>query len=196
MENSKLEKSVVEQREDSKPKRVFIELGTHAYPVPILGSRKFKEDETYIGIDIDPKKIKQAAEGTKEQKDMSGGSFFFLQADAAGLPIKDKTTDEVFVGNMFGDGSISEATKEKLLQESKRILKDGGVIIINETITPLPSAKMKHFIIKEGLEIIKQVNKNSAEWEKTLVEYDMDYIKNDLANKNSYTLFLKIEEQK
>jgi|SRR3989344_1198765 len=144
------------------PKRVFIEVGTYSLPIPWQGSRKFEESETYIGIDVNPENLEHAQELSKLNFPGSK-NLHFIRADGVNLPLPDKSVDEIFFGNVFGDNLFPSA-KDKLIEEAKRVLKGTGRIIVKETNTPLPLEEFRDLLQKHGLYVEKGVTAHSLEW--------------------------------
>ena len=185
MENP--EQIYIESEKSPPLKRIFIELGTNSVPVTFLGNKTFGENETYIGIDIDPKNIAKAKEFTESIHDKQK-NVYFIQADAERLPIGDHSADEVFLGNVLGDGSISLAKKEKFLEEAKRILRENGTIVIKETNSPMEIIDLDSLLKESHLYLEKSVRMEDPDWEKEIKPYhDIGRTFND----RSYLLFLK-----
>lgn len=169
------EASITEQAEKKEQiyKKVFVELGTHYIPLPMLGNKKFLEDELYIGIDIRGDLVKQAKQNTNLAHE---GSDFeniqFLQADAKRLPLKNKAAEEILLGNVLGDPSISLTDKATFLEEAKRVITEEGVIVIKETNTPLERDILMKLLANHHLEMIKEVNEMSADWPDAIAPYE------------------------
>lgn len=153
------------------PKRVFIEVGTYSLPIPWHGSRKFGENETYIGIDRNRENVEHAEELSKLNFP-DAKNLYFIQADAAKLPLGDATADEVFLGNVLGDNSIMPTAKDKFIEEIKRVLKESGKIIIKETNTPAPLKYLRDLLRKHGLYVEKGVTAQSTEWPAIISQYE------------------------
>lgn len=191
------EKFAGEGKEEEKPlKRVFVEVGTHYLPIPFMGSKNFADDELYIGIEKSNKLVKEAkknAERAYQRKKNNLENIHFLQADAERLPIKNEIAEEVFLGNVLGDPSISLISKEKFLEEAKRIVKKDGVIVVKETNTPLNHDVLMKLFIDHNLQIMKEVKKSSSEeWAGASDPYQKIYV-NDLqiSSRNSYIVYAK-----
>lgn len=176
-----------------KKKKVFVEVGTHNLPVTWLGSKKFGKNETYIGIDASHDKIREAKEFTEQDRPQE--NIYFLNADAEHLPLKNASADEVFFGNVFGDPSITDQEKDKFMQEAKRILDQGGRIVIKETNTPASRQYLKHLFEKHGLKVARILETESPQWAKTVKAYDR-VAAGRMSWAGSYLLFVEPLPQK
>jgi len=186
-----------EKEKELSAKRVFIEIGTGELPVTRIGNRKFNDEEMYIGIDLNPAAVQRARSHTQTQGvTPEAKNLYFLQANAEKLPVKDKSASEVFLGNVLGDPSILDAEKDKFIEETKRILKKDGVIIIKETNTPAPIEYLKNLINKHNLVEERWFGSELPGWRQNIELYDWNAVaeKNKKFHKDSYLAVLKIKE--
>lgn len=181
-----MEKLKEQKKEEPKlPKRVFVEIGTRDFPISWVGNKKFGKNDIYAGLDLNESHLREGRENT-DSADKLQKNIYFIRADAATLPFENETTDEIFFGNVFGDPSISIQKKETFLEEAKRILKNGGNIIIKETNTPFPENSMIKLAEKHGIAIKKMVRKSSPDWKEEVDKYDKVAGELDFAAYDSY----------
>lgn len=173
--------------EGLKQKKVFIEIGTNQLPVPWFGKRKFGEDEIYVGIEKARDDIYTARENVRDvvEKDQN---IHFIQAYAEKLPLQDASADEIFLGNVLGDPSISSEKKDAFIEESKRALKKGGIIIIKETNTPPTLKWINDFLKKHGLRVEQGATPESPEWKDLVLPYERTV---RVADPDSFIVFVE-----
>ena len=132
-------KSVLERKEDS-PRRVFVDLGSGVFPAAFVGNQEFKGNDYYVGVDANKAKIEHglALQGdllkNSGNRRRVGENVFFIHSPVRNLPFPESSVDEVLLGNVLGDDAIHHV--DPFLQQARRILKTGGVLIVLETITP------------------------------------------------------------
>jgi len=108
--------------EIKKPRRIIVEIGSEGYPAHPYGTKKFTEDELFIGSNI---------------RSVMRSSSEFIIADGRNLPFADNSIDELIYNNIFSDPDLQSVTiLDELLKEAKRTLKSGGKIIMSNTNTP------------------------------------------------------------
>ena len=91
-------------------------------------------------------------------------NMLFVHGDARKLPLKTESADEIFMGNVLGDPSISGSDKEAMLKEARRGIKSGGRLIIRETYTPLRLKNVEELCRKAGFMVEKVITgKNNEE---------------------------------
>lgn len=177
--------------ENLKPHRVFVEVGTNEIPVTAMGERKFGPEDTYIGIDLT---MAEDAKRTTEALSKQPSNYLFITAIGERLPLKEGVADELYFGNVFGDPSIPDGTKDKFLQEARRALKKDGLLIVKETNTPLDQEEMKSFLRKNMFEVEKIVTPRDADWAEATAPYDMVSTRGDFVDKYSFLLVAKITQ--
>lgn len=94
------------------------------------------------GVDIELKGVRRAKSRWQE--------INFINADASNLPFLDKSFDIIFAISMF-NVILDKNILEKVISEMKRVIKDGGVIIIYDLrfFSPNP---YNHHITKDFIE--------------------------------------------
>lgn len=186
----KIEK--IKENKETAPKKVFIELGTHDYPVSWAGTKKFGENEIYVGVDIDAEALKEDKRRTMRD-DEENGNIHFIHANARNLPLADRIADEVFLGNVLGAPYVTDLNKDKFIEEAKRILKPGGRIIIKETNTPTDLRYLDTLIRRHELAVEKGATPKSPEWAELIEPYDKAETKSKWSE--PYIVFLKPVEK-
>lgn len=165
-----------QSNEAMKPKRVFLEVGTYQTPVTVFGDKKFGKDDLYIGLDIDEHEVRSAKRNSewRDEDDgrQTGEHKLFMNADMRRMPIADKSVEELFLGNVLGDPSISDKQKERLLSEAARILKDKRTLVIKETNTPASRDKVKQLLADYGFSVERMINPEDNEWKKEIALYN------------------------
>jgi ubiquinone/menaquinone biosynthesis C-methylase UbiE len=103
------------------PNKTVLEIGCGKGTGTRLIKKYFHPDKTY-GLDIDPKVIEAAKLKTKDK------DIIFTVGDAAKLDFKDKMFDAVFdFGVIYHISNWKDS-----LREFKRVLKPGGLLILEE----------------------------------------------------------------
>ena len=181
------ERTPEQEKKTAPKKRVFLECGTNLTPVTWIGSREFPNSELYIGIDINAQKVKEAKELTFDRQP----NMHFFPADAADLPFGDESVDELLLGNFLGDDlKISEAVREKSVQEAARALHKGGVLIIKEIFSPADERYVQNLLSKNNFEIEKIIRSGDSGWEDEIRKYD--WVEADRKTvSRSYLIFAK-----
>ena len=192
-----IETSIAERKEEKQTyKRVFVEVGTHMGPVPYMGNRKFSDNELYIGIEKDEKRIGVAKKSaTRKHKNDNVENLYFLQADANHLPLKNNVAEELFLGNVLGDPGISQEDKENFLEEAKRVVRKEGVIIIKETNTPLDRTILSKLIDRHGFSIVKEIKRESLDWGDAVDYYQRRLSIPVMDSIESYIVYFKKEKK-
>ncbi len=171
--------------------RVFIEFGTGKLPVPFIGTREFRKDELYIGIERNAYDLQVAQENAEKEARERGITHInriFINADAERLPLKDGSAEEIFLGNLTGAYSHHDE-REKFIKEAQRIVKKDGLIIVKETFTPAPLAELRDSAARYGLVIEKVVAMDSPEWDEVHHRYAWDERK--WVSPSSYIVFMR-----
>jgi ubiquinone/menaquinone biosynthesis C-methylase UbiE len=135
-------------------KKVFLEIGTSERPFPMTGVRKIRDDELFVGIDWGRREASLAGSKLNALNRKTGlQNCFELQADGNTIPLRDRSVKEVVMINVFSLLSHLKAEhghkfQDIVTREISRVLEDGGVLTIIETLTPDPA--------KLGLEDIEE----------------------------------------
>ncbi len=163
---------------ESPQKRVFVEVGTNKAPVPFAGRKEFGSNDVYIGIDLAEESVRGAREYVKDaaaaaERDESGkNNLFFLSADAKSLPLREKSVDELYFGNVFGYPAIEPPELLNFLSEARRVLKSSGKIIIKENNTPADLEFLRKMLKQKGFAVKKLVRAGDKNWEEEISLYD------------------------
>jgi SAM-dependent methyltransferase len=134
--------------------RVILEIGAGRYSEfgswrSVAERRPFAPHQRYIGIDIgeqgaavpddedhiiefDTLMRQHWREVIEHRPDEQ---ISFLQANGADIPLKENTVNSIIFSNVFGSGAHIRFLPF-FLQEAMRVLKDDGVIIIHDEISP------------------------------------------------------------
>ncbi len=158
-------KKAFEQR-DGTSCRVFADLGSGIFPVAFVGSRQFQGNDFYVGVEADEKKIRQGLALTgnilknKGNRERVGENIFFVKRRFGNLPFPDASVDEVFLGNILGESAIHFV--DEVLEQSSRILKSGGTLIILEIITPSVAEnrglnRLNSFVVSFGFRKLREI---------------------------------------
>jgi ubiquinone/menaquinone biosynthesis C-methylase UbiE len=169
--------STENQKPAEIPKReIFLEIGAGFLPVPAWGERRFSENETYVAADIDIKNT----QASKLALGSEGGDKVMV-TDARHLPFPDGSVATMFFGNILGGNKgltmeqserlrseglnsllkkfAPKNTEEQtaILKEARRVLKEGGTLIISENNTPVPLDAMRRLLAESGFAVERQV---------------------------------------
>ncbi len=192
---------------EKQPRRVFVEVGTNEIPLPMLGKKAFGENDVYIGIDVERENVELSRERSEEWV-KSGArpeikKMIFTQADMGRLPFADRTVDDLYLGNVFGDPGISLKSKEDFLEEARRVLRDERELIIKENNTPmeldtyfdaqgiLVSIGLKDLLKRHGFLINRMMTPEDSDWK---IEMDKYHITN-LSGDHSYILYAHVKNR-
>lgn len=174
---SDLEKPQIENQleaesreENDKKERVFVEMGTGRIPVPFLGSKQFKDNERYIGVELDKESLKEARERV-ERVAVDEERIDFVEANGERLPLRSSSVDEFFLGNVLGDPRVAGGSKEKFIEEAERVLKKGGRLIIKENNTPLEISELRKLLKDRKLELEKFLTPKDKNWSEEIQKY-------------------------
>ena len=178
---------IPKQENETKPKkRIFLECGTNSTPVTWIGSREFPDDELYIGIDIDPQKAREAEEVTMNRQP----NMHFFPADAAHLPFKDGSVDELLLGNFLGYNAIPLSVRKEGVREASRALAEGGKLIIKEIYSPADERYVQNLLQENNFEIERIIDSHASDWEGEIRKYDWVEANRKIAD-FSYLIFAK-----
>lgn len=180
-------KNNFQEQEPKKIRRVIIEIGTSSLPTTYTGERKIAEDEAFVGIDINHKDLQSARKNTSEKQALND-NIFFVQADAADLPISTNSVEEVYMANVMGDSSID--AKWDFLREIRRILINGGKLIINETNTPMFTETIIKLLRHFGFDISEMHKIGDYDWDRVTKDYEKSDVYGYSHNKSSSYLLV------
>lgn len=159
-----------ERRE--KPKRLFVDVGFGDCPVANCKNRQFGEDEIYLGLDVDTKTIDRFS---NEYKDNPNIQFKKVEGDQDEFrfPLPDGVAHEVHIGNVFGiPKAVDSHNLQLIIEESIRILKEGGTLSVLETLTPNYTKEQFENILRGyHLKIIVSISPHSSEWQESISQY-------------------------
>ena len=168
------------ESESKNTRRVFIDLGSGLFTAAFSGNRALQDNDYYIGVDNNRKKIQAALTthdiaANKKNFDNIGKNVFFVQGNGGELPFADSSADEVFLGNVLGDRAIHSV--DAFLTEARRILKTDGKLVILETITPSAAKErdnsndITHFVENFGFKKIREVGFDDDNFEQERATY-------------------------
>lgn len=168
-----------EQTESREKGKVILDVHIGTFPLGALGNREVSKDDKYIGIEPDESKLTTAGfhlENMHEGKELN---LVLVNARGEQMPVKDSSVDEVLFRNVLGNPSTFDFSKfrmggeetydeyqrerqeqvQRLVKESKRVLKQGGKIIIAETVTPSEAQLCTSFFTEDDeLKVTKFTN--------------------------------------
>jgi SAM-dependent methyltransferase len=188
----KLEK-VMLKKESKEPCRVFVDIGSGVFPVAFVGKKEFKDNDYYVGVDRDKKKMKIGFP-ILDQGEYVGGGFlknpenlsrvgknvFFINETVHSIPFPDSSVDEVFLGNVLGEFAIHYV--DDFLLQAQRILKPGGTLIVLEIVTPSVAENrdeegVNNFVEKFGFKKIKEVSFGDPGFKKEVSKYALHQLR-------------------
>lgn len=160
--------SVTREIESSNSrKEIFLEIGTGL--APAQGSEI--RNQKYIGIDRSIDNLVVA----KYINDAAGRKFTYVNADGQELPLKDRSVKTVVLKDVLGE---PESGFEEILGEIKRVIKEDGLLIVSESVTPALEAagfNFKEVSIEEVLErlgfVFKKILATSADYQEAADKY-------------------------
>lgn len=147
------------KKEKDREKEFVLEIGTGDLPILYSAFKNILENQNthYIGIDIDKEHLEKA----KKEIEKSFGEEYkekisFLFAKEENLPFKDESIDKIVLQNIFSDPVLGiedprmatiacfsdgiqahiKEIKTKILEETTRVLKLNGVLIIINFYSP------------------------------------------------------------
>lgn len=149
----------IKEKEKEKYYRIFVEIGPGSLAIPVNKKGRFFEDnEIYIGIDKDMQGLidsKLLSHYLKKKLEKLGKyknkNIFFLNGLAEKLPFENNFVDEIFLGNIVGCPKISLKALERILKETERVLKENGILIIKENISPFEFDELNKLFRKLNL---------------------------------------------
>lgn len=201
---------------DTNTSFVMAEFGHDAQPVAYRQPQGFTGNRAYIGFEAwlrDPdgdkqKRVRSLHEQYKAQND----NIFYHTLALGGMvrsvtengqtekwfegeynpatPLPDRSAEEVFIGNVFGDHYVKHSADRSaaLLNEAARIVADDGVVIIRETITPVNTQLHLEELFHEAhMTVLDRITPEDTQWSalQERFSYEPSY------SNGSYYLFLK-----
>jgi ubiquinone/menaquinone biosynthesis C-methylase UbiE len=106
--------------------------------------RLVQSRETYVGLDLSHEMIRRAR--LKSRRTALHGRTEFLLGSAVNLPLQDGSFDVVLLSHMIK--YLTDAQFSRVLSEARRVLKDGGKIVLWE-FTLFISLRVSNFIVRQ-----------------------------------------------
>jgi len=186
--------SVNEKEGDEKePEKIIVEIGCGESPFPLVGKRKLKKNETYIGIDIDSKNVKNTRIILEECKKLTYvNKFKVFEGMGEKTELPENYVDEIILTNVAGyrDTALKFGG---IAKETKRILKIGGLVYIIETNTPYEKPKeLIKFFENNGFVLQYFIKAEDGESFKKEIEKYM--LESMIANDSYLIKFIKVVE--
>jgi ubiquinone/menaquinone biosynthesis C-methylase UbiE len=175
---------------------VTVEFGTGHMPLfESQNAQTFNAQNLYIGVNLDSKQHKHLAEKIEDVDGFAVLSEKNEEGNMNQLPIPNGSVDTVFMANVFGEldsehimeqfkrsdglykGNSDMVSKTATLNEAKRLLKEGGKIVVLENNTPYESGwsgnydSMVELLEKIGLETIDAINRKDDDWEELVSQF-------------------------
>lgn len=180
---------------EKEPRRVFVEVGSGVAPVPSMGSKEFKGNDFYVGIDLDDEALRLGKGFAESVKRGSGENIIFMKADAGDLPFQYHSVDELYFSNVFGSPRIPDFDLAVFLQSARDVLKKEGKPIISETNTPLNFRELKQLLDLAGFSIEKTLKADGPEWPQETEAYSGRSVLTKLPTPGSYLVYAKPAER-
>ena len=121
-----------------------LELGCGLGTILTACQRLVQSRETYVGIDLSYEMIKRARLNSHPTA-LHGRTEFFL-GSAIDLPLLDESFDVVLLSHMVK--YLADVQFSRVLSEARRVLKDGGKIVLWE-FAPFISSQVSNFIVRQ-----------------------------------------------
>lgn len=186
-----MEKEPVENiGEEEVNKKIIIDIGMGSNPFPVgRKKRKIKKDEIYIGIDPSENDIKNSLIVRDYPEEIGEGKGFILRAEGENLSFKKESVSEITIINLVGFRNYIDIL-DKIVNESKSVLKPDGKIYIVETNTPYEEPnEIINIFEKAGLKLKEYVKISDGEDSKNrITEYSSQLL---LANDSYMLIFFK-----
>jgi len=192
-------------KESQNPRRIFVDLGSGSYPAVFDGNRKLEEDDYYVGVEQKRTEIDRALSTDTAKNsanlDKLGGNVFFLEhnMNLSKLPFADSSVNEVVMGNILGNDNIILHTFKIFLNEANRILKEDGVLVVFDTVTPGQARylsnpygsdnAMLELLEKSGFEVVKEVKYGDSDFETELSKYKQSHVR--LKKGNEFIMYFR-----
>lgn len=143
-------------------KRFILEVGTGARPFPTTGERMIETHEYYIGINPGKEEALRLPKTLLRKDSKHTGEHDMFAADGRFLPFTDTSISEILFRNVFDSPDPERREhittiyipedQRKTIQEARRVLKDGGLLVVAQTYTPhrAPFKEIKKLVETEG----------------------------------------------
>jgi len=121
-----------------------LELGCGLGTILMASQRWVQSRETYVGIDLSYEMIRRAR--LKRYGSGSPGRIEFLLSSAIALPFRDGSFDVVLLSHVIK--YFTDIQLDQVMTEAKRVLKDGGMIVLWE-FKPFVSRQISELIAEK-----------------------------------------------
>lgn len=174
----------------AQAEHVTVEFGTGDMPLfESQDAQTFNAKNLYVGVNIDSKQYKFLAD---KIEDISGFAVLSEKNEDGNidqLPIPDESVDTIFMANVFGEpdseyimepfkhadglykGNTDISSKTETIKEARRLLKEGGRIVILENNTPYTAGlsgnydSMVNLLEEAGFHVVDAINQKNVDWE-------------------------------
>jgi SAM-dependent methyltransferase len=169
------------------PRRIFVEIGTSNSPLSWSGQREFKDNEYYLGLDVN---IEDLARGKRlnrkfdklENRSESAKNRILLAADAEKLPFATASADEVFLGDVLNAPGVwgYHTSPRWMLDEIRRVLKPNGKVIIRNIIhdSKIKVGIVTSFLAENNFVVVKVITSGDPDWREQLKVYRREFSTN------------------
>ncbi|MBI2653075.1 methyltransferase domain-containing protein [Candidatus Woesearchaeota archaeon] len=179
----------------AKNKNVFVEIGSGDGLTTVLGTKRFYDDDIYVGIEINERLVK-GAQQLNRRKVADGENIYFVVGDVSNLQLPEGFAKEVYLGNLVGYGMTPRASIDKIIEEAKRIAGNDGLIVFRETNTPLNIDEFKKLLDAHGISIQEITYPHSPQWKEKIRPYDrLEADKPERVPVDSYLVFAKVKRK-
>lgn len=143
-------------RLDFRDCRNVADIGCGTGTMTFALSRYFPETTAFHGVDTERKHIRKATQRSRKVAKSSGQQFYFIEGDAAHIPLGDDEMDLSFCQTLL----IHVEDPTRVLQEMKRITREGSWVLAlepNNLVTSLmfDTYEQTQYSIPELLKIIE-----------------------------------------
>lgn len=175
---------------------VTVEFGTGDTPLfELQTEHSFNANNLYVGVNLDSKQHKHLAAKTEAINGFAVLSEKNEHGTIDQLPIPNGSVDMVFMANVFGEpdsehimeqfkgidglykGNSDIDSKTETLNVAKRLLKDGGRIVILENNTPYQAGfsgdydSMVQLLRDSGFDTITAINQKDEDWGELVTQF-------------------------
>jgi ubiquinone/menaquinone biosynthesis C-methylase UbiE len=150
----RLIQKIKEHHKSERPLRI-LELGAGVGTASLDFAKSFPHS-SYVVSDVSSQYLEAAKKRLK-------GSFEFVQAKAEELPFKDGEFDLVFSVYLFHE--LPRSVREKVLQESFRVLKEGGVFALCDSLQKDDDQKLNQVLERFPIDYHEPFYKDYTIWD-------------------------------